>query len=65
MGWRRKLGQAGVAVTTNRVGSMWTWFFTGEAVGDFEQAAKSDTAGVWAVSPGDDGGRGVAAAFAV
>ena len=34
---------AGIAVTTNRVGSMWTWFFTGEPVGDYEQAAKSDT----------------------
>lgn len=34
---------AGVAVTTNRVGSMWTWFFTSEPVADYEQAAKSDT----------------------
>ena len=34
---------AGIAVTTNRVGSMWTWFFTSEPVADYEQAAKSDT----------------------
>ena len=36
--------KAGVPVTLNRVGSMWTWFFTGSAVADYEQAAKSDTA---------------------
>ena len=36
--------EAGVAVTTNRVGSMWTWFFTGEAVTDFRSATTSDTA---------------------
>ena len=34
---------AGVAVTTNRVGSMWTWFFTGDAVTDYASAARSDT----------------------
>ena len=34
---------AGVAMTTNRVGSMWTWFFTGHAVRDFATAATSDT----------------------
>ena len=34
---------AGVAVTTNRVGAMWTWFFTKDAVTDYESAAKSDT----------------------
>ncbi len=33
--------EAGVAVTMNRVGSMWTWFFTGEAVTDFASAATS------------------------
>jgi glutamate-1-semialdehyde 2,1-aminomutase len=33
---------AGVPVTTNRVGAMWTWFFTGEPVTDFEGAARSD-----------------------
>jgi glutamate-1-semialdehyde 2,1-aminomutase len=36
--------EAGVAVTTNRVGSMWTWFFTDEPVTDFSRAATSDTA---------------------
>ena len=36
--------EAGVKVTTNRVGSMFTWFFTGEPVTDFASAAKSDTA---------------------
>ncbi len=32
-----------VPLTTNRVGAMWTWFFTGEPVTDFSSAAKSDT----------------------
>jgi glutamate-1-semialdehyde 2,1-aminomutase len=32
-----------VPLTTNRVGAMWTWFFTGEPVTDFASAAKSDT----------------------
>jgi glutamate-1-semialdehyde 2,1-aminomutase len=36
--------EAGVALTTNRVGSMFTWFFTGKEVGDFSSAATSDTA---------------------
>ena len=35
---------AGVPVTLNRVGSMWTWFFTGDPVTDFADAAQSDTA---------------------
>jgi glutamate-1-semialdehyde 2,1-aminomutase len=34
---------AGVAVVANRVGSMFTWFFTAEAVKDWASAAKSDT----------------------
>ncbi len=34
---------AGVAVTTNRVGSMFTWFFSDEAVTDYESAARSNT----------------------
>jgi len=34
----------GVALTTNQVGSMFTWFFTGDEVFDFATAAKSDTA---------------------
>ena len=36
--------QAGVRVTTNRIGSMFTWFFTERAVKDFASAAGSDTA---------------------
>jgi glutamate-1-semialdehyde 2,1-aminomutase len=38
------LAEAGLGVTTNRVGAMWTWFFTGEPVVDFGTAATSDTA---------------------
>ena len=34
----------GLPMTTNRVGSMWTWFFTDETVTDFASAATSDTA---------------------
>jgi glutamate-1-semialdehyde 2,1-aminomutase len=34
---------AGVTVTANRVGSMFTWFFTGEPVTDWGTAAKSNT----------------------
>jgi glutamate-1-semialdehyde 2,1-aminomutase len=36
--------QAGVNLTTNRVGSMFTWFFTGEPVTDFASASRGDTA---------------------
>jgi glutamate-1-semialdehyde 2,1-aminomutase len=40
--------RAGVALTLNRVGSMWTWFFTAgpnpSPVTDYTQAALSDTA---------------------
>jgi len=36
--------EAGVEVTTNRLGSMWTWFFTGEAVTNFASASRCDTA---------------------
>jgi glutamate-1-semialdehyde 2,1-aminomutase len=34
--------EAGVETTTNRVGSMWTSFFTAEPVTNWESAAKSD-----------------------
>ncbi|MGQ0504218.1 MAG: aminotransferase class III-fold pyridoxal phosphate-dependent enzyme, partial [Myxococcaceae bacterium] len=34
---------AGVPVTLNRVGSMWTLFFTGDPVFDYASAKKSDT----------------------
>ena len=36
--------RAGVPVVTNRVGAMFTWFFTDAPVTDFTSAAKSDTA---------------------
>jgi glutamate-1-semialdehyde 2,1-aminomutase len=36
--------QAGVPLTLNRVGSMWTWFFTSGPVRNYEEAAQSDTA---------------------
>jgi glutamate-1-semialdehyde 2,1-aminomutase len=36
--------KAGVPLTMNRVGAMWTWFFTPAPVTDYEWAAKSDTA---------------------
>ncbi|HZY61792.1 MAG TPA: glutamate-1-semialdehyde 2,1-aminomutase [Edaphobacter sp.] len=40
-----ELGQsAGVPLTVNRVGSMFTWFFTPDAVTDFASASASDTA---------------------
>jgi len=32
-----------IPLTTNRVGAMFTWFFTGEPVTDFAGAARSDT----------------------
>jgi glutamate-1-semialdehyde 2,1-aminomutase len=35
--------KAGAPLTTNRVGSMFTWFFTGDPVTDFASAAKSDS----------------------
>jgi glutamate-1-semialdehyde 2,1-aminomutase len=36
--------EVGIALTTNRVGSMFTWFFTSEDVNDFAAASTSDTA---------------------
>ena len=35
--------EAGITLTTNRVGSMFTWFFTSSPVTNFESAATSDT----------------------
>jgi glutamate-1-semialdehyde 2,1-aminomutase len=35
--------RAGVPVTLNRVGAMWTWFFTADRVTNYDEAAKSDT----------------------
>ena len=43
-GVAQQAARAGIPLTTNRVGAMWTWFFTGERVTNYEQAAKSDTA---------------------
>ncbi len=43
-GVAQEAAHAGIALTTNRVGSMWTWFFTSGPVKNYEQAAKSDTA---------------------
>jgi glutamate-1-semialdehyde 2,1-aminomutase len=40
----REARQAGVPLTLNRVGAMWTWFFTPGPVTNYEQAAQSDTA---------------------
>jgi glutamate-1-semialdehyde 2,1-aminomutase len=36
--------EQGIGLTTNRVGSMFTWFFTPSAVTDFASASASDTA---------------------
>jgi glutamate-1-semialdehyde 2,1-aminomutase len=36
--------EAGIPLTVNRVGSMFTWFFTPHSVTDFASAATSDTA---------------------
>src|SRR5208337_5190617 len=36
--------RARIPLTTNRVGAMWTWFFTREPVTNYEQAARSDSA---------------------
>src|SRR5207248_2238015 len=35
--------EAGVALTANRVGSMFTWFFTDQPVTDWASAARADT----------------------
>lgn len=36
--------KAGVPLTTNRVGAMWTWFFSSSPITNYADAAKSDTA---------------------
>jgi glutamate-1-semialdehyde 2,1-aminomutase len=43
-GLRAAAAEAGVPVTFNRVGSMFTGFFTGQKVKDFGSAKTSDTA---------------------
>jgi glutamate-1-semialdehyde 2,1-aminomutase len=35
--------RAGIPLTLNRVGAMWTWFFTPDPVRNYDEAAKSDT----------------------
>jgi glutamate-1-semialdehyde 2,1-aminomutase len=43
-GVAREAAQAHVALTMNRAGSMWTWFFTPGPVRNYADAVKSDTA---------------------
>ncbi len=43
-GVAQEAGGAGVPLTLNRVGSMWTWFFNPGPVTNYAEAAKSDTA---------------------
>jgi glutamate-1-semialdehyde 2,1-aminomutase len=43
-GVARIADEAGIPMTVNRVGSMFTWFFTGQPVTSFTGAATSDTA---------------------
>ncbi len=43
-GVARLAAEQGIALTTNRVGSMFTWFFTPNPVTDFASASASDTA---------------------
>ena len=43
-GVAQEAARARVPMTTNRVGAMWTWFFTPNQVTNYDQAATSDTA---------------------
>jgi glutamate-1-semialdehyde 2,1-aminomutase len=43
-GVAQEAARAKIALTLNRVGAMWTWFFTPGPVTDYAQAATSDTA---------------------
>ena len=43
-GVAQEAAKAGIALTTNRVGSMGTWFFNSGPVTNYAQAAQSDTA---------------------
>jgi glutamate-1-semialdehyde 2,1-aminomutase len=43
-GVARLAAESGLGLTTNRVGSMFTWFFTPQPVTDFATAGRSDTA---------------------
>ena len=42
-GVARLAAEQGIALTANRVGSMFTWFFTPSVVTDFSSASRSDT----------------------
>src|SRR6202035_5249685 len=42
-GVAHEAARAGVPLTTNRVGAMWTWFFTASPVKDDDDALRSDT----------------------
>jgi glutamate-1-semialdehyde 2,1-aminomutase len=43
-GVAQEAARSGLSLTTNRVGSMWTWFFTPGPVTNYAEAAFSDTA---------------------
>jgi glutamate-1-semialdehyde 2,1-aminomutase len=43
-GVAQEASRAGIPLTTNRVGSMWTWFFTAGPVTNYERAAQSNVA---------------------
>ena len=43
-GVKAEAEKAGVPLTLNRAGSMWTWFFTAGQVTNYEKATQSDTA---------------------
>jgi glutamate-1-semialdehyde 2,1-aminomutase len=43
-GLRQAAAETGVAATVNQVGSMWTLFFSGSPVSDYDGAKKADTA---------------------
>ncbi len=43
-GVAHEAARAGIPITTNRAGSMWTWFFNPGPVKNYDDAAKSDTA---------------------
>jgi glutamate-1-semialdehyde 2,1-aminomutase len=43
-GVAEEAAKADIPMTLNRVGAMWTWFFTPDGVTNYDEAAKSDTA---------------------
>ncbi len=42
-GVAQQAAHLGIPLTTNRIGSMWTWFFTKSPVTNYARAARSDT----------------------